>query len=76
MRHFLTVPERLRVGVLNRIEQLSELTELNCEEGQGYFFSKPVEACEVETLAVSQLKRGMCLSVPNGEADYCPESVN
>jgi diguanylate cyclase (GGDEF)-like protein/PAS domain S-box-containing protein len=58
------------------IEQLSELTELNCEEGQGYFFSKPVEACEVEPLIASQLKRGMCLASSNLEADYCAESVN
>lgn len=58
------------------IEQLSELTALNCEEGQGYFFSKPVKASEVETLIVSQLKRGMCGSVAKAEADFCAESVN
>jgi EAL domain-containing protein (putative c-di-GMP-specific phosphodiesterase class I) len=58
------------------IEQLSELTALNCEEGQGYFFSKPVPASEVETLIAGQLKRGMCLAVPSAETDYCGESVN
>ncbi len=58
------------------IEQLSELTELNCEQGQGYFFSKPVEASEVERLIASQLKRGLCHSVSTVETDYWAETVN
>jgi EAL domain-containing protein (putative c-di-GMP-specific phosphodiesterase class I) len=57
------------------IEQLSELTAINCEEGQGYFFSMPVDGSEVERLIVSQLERGMCPAQPP-EADCYSESVN
>ena len=56
------------------IEQLSELTALKCDEGQGYFFSKPVEAGEVEKLMLSQLKRSQSMITP--PADYWSDSVN
>ena len=32
------------------IEHVNELHELACEEYQGYYFSRPVEVCEFETL--------------------------
>ena len=32
------------------IEQVTRLTELKCEYGQGYFFSKPVTSEEAEAL--------------------------
>ena len=31
-------------------EQLSILNELNCPFGQGYYFSKPIDACEIESV--------------------------
>jgi EAL domain-containing protein (putative c-di-GMP-specific phosphodiesterase class I) len=36
-------------GVEN-VEQLKFLVACDCAEGQGFFFSKPVEPCECEAL--------------------------
>jgi EAL domain-containing protein (putative c-di-GMP-specific phosphodiesterase class I) len=35
-------------------EQLARLRELGCESGQGYLFSKPVEAVKAEALIAAQ----------------------
>jgi EAL domain-containing protein (putative c-di-GMP-specific phosphodiesterase class I) len=35
-------------------EQLAELRKLGCESGQGYFFSKPVDAVKAEALIAAQ----------------------
>jgi EAL domain-containing protein (putative c-di-GMP-specific phosphodiesterase class I) len=37
-------------------EQLSRLRSLNCEYGQGYFFSRPVDSKAAEELLASQLQ--------------------
>lgn len=37
-------------------QQLEELQKLGCEFGQGYFFSKPIAAPEVEKLVILNLK--------------------
>lgn len=37
-------------------EQLSRLRSLNCEYGQGYFFSRPVDSKRAEELLASQLQ--------------------
>ncbi len=79
VRTIVMLAHNLGMGVtaegVETIEQLSELTAINCEEGQGYFFSMPVDGSEVERLIVSQLERGMCPSQPPS-ADFYSESVN
>jgi len=79
VRTIVMLAHNLGMGVtaegVETIEQLSELTAINCEEGQGYFFSKPVDGSDVERLIVSQLERGMCPSQPLS-TDCYSESVN
>ncbi len=38
-------------------EQLAQLKQLNCELGQGYYFSKPLEAEKVESFIEKKSKR-------------------
>ena len=79
VRTIVMLAHNLGMGVtaegVETIEQLSELTAINCEEGQGYFFSMPVDGSQVERLIVSQLERGMCPSQPP-PTDCYSESVN
>jgi len=79
VRTIVMLAHNLGMGVtaegVETIEQLSELTAINCEEGQGYFFSKPIDGSDVERLIVSQLERGMCPTQPPS-ADCYSESVN
>jgi EAL domain-containing protein (putative c-di-GMP-specific phosphodiesterase class I) len=35
-------------------EQLAELRKLGCESGQGYFFSRPLDAVKAEALIAAQ----------------------
>ncbi len=35
-------------------EHLARLRELGCDYGQGYFFSKPVDAAAIETLLAAE----------------------
>jgi len=54
----VTLARKLGVDVtaegVETAEQLSQLRELNCEYGQGYFFSKPLDSKSVEALIMLQ----------------------
>lgn len=39
---------------IEKVEQLQKLKKLGCEYGQGYFFSKPVDAVTVETFFLNR----------------------
>jgi EAL domain-containing protein (putative c-di-GMP-specific phosphodiesterase class I) len=52
-------------------EQLYHLRELGCDFGQGYLFSRPVEATEIERLYTNRTQW-----LPPGETQADPEPVN
>lgn len=40
---------------IEEVEQLRELTKLGCDVGQGYYFSRPLDAAAAERLWIASL---------------------
>jgi diguanylate cyclase (GGDEF)-like protein/PAS domain S-box-containing protein len=58
---------------IETVMQLEHLRELDCEHGQGYFFSTPVDAQSATKLLEKDV-RGEILGVPEQATDYAPSA--
>ena len=59
LQKIIAIAQELDMGMIatgvETSEQITQLKALKCLYGQGYFFSKPVEGCSVETLMGAQV---------------------
>lgn len=59
LQKIIAIAQELDMGMIatgvETSEQITQLKALKCIYGQGYFFSKPVEGCSVETLMGAQV---------------------
>jgi EAL domain-containing protein (putative c-di-GMP-specific phosphodiesterase class I) len=63
VRTIILLARNLGLGIIaegvETLEQVRRLTELNCDHGQGYYFSKPVSARQASALVDEQMKFGV-----------------
>jgi EAL domain-containing protein (putative c-di-GMP-specific phosphodiesterase class I) len=73
VRTIILLAQNLKMGVvaegIETEEQLAQLRELNCQDGQGYLFSKPVDAAAagsfISKLSQMQTVNASTIDLPN-----------